>query len=1030
LVLLAVAAAASFAEAQVNVTTYHYDNSRTGQNTNETILTPSNVTVSRFGKLFAQPVDGQVFAQPLYMQGVAISGKGTHNILIVATENDSVYAFDADNNTGANASPLWKASLIDAADGATPMQYTDIGCSDIQTQTGITSTPVIDTTSGTIYVEAKSREHGSFIHRLHALDVTTGSEKSVGPVVIKEPINFTPTFNSLHQLNRAGLLLMSGTIFIAFASHCDFNPYNGWLFAYDATTLTQKGVFNATPSSVNGRGGIWMSGAGLAADRNGNIYVATGNGTFSQNNPLNLGDSILKFNFSNGTLSVADYFTPYNENALNMNDADLGSGGVLLLPDQPGTHPHLLVAGGKQGRIYLLDRDQLTSNPSNPDRTQPYCSGCSSDPQIVQESISGQVGGMWSMPAYWNNHLYFWGSSDVLKSIPLTNGRLDFTHLTSSIKSYGYPGATPSISANGTANGIVWSIDSGQFGTGAPSTGPAVLHAHDASNLSNSLWSSAQAAYNRDRAGNAVKFTVPVVANGKVYIGTSAEVDVYGLFKYAPPAPPTITMQPDNQMMTPGQTATFKTAAIGSPTPTVQWQVSTGIGETFSIIPGATSTTLSFTTALFENGNQYRAVFTNSAGTAATTGATLTVNSAPSSTWRDDFNSSALDPSWSFAGVGNSNYSLTANPGHLQVSVPAGSGHDCWNTTLGCARMLRSVSNTDASYETKIDGVNIGAAAQTYGIFLQQDDANFLRFEFWTNGSGVRPAAWKNIGGIGSNAIYGPVITLGSSNYLRVTRTGSTFQLDYSTNGATWVTAGSFTQAGFSVNKAGLHVDNAGGSSAPATTANFDYFAVAGNSAPSSTWRDDFNSSALDPSWSFAGVGNSNYSLTANPGHLQMNVPAGSDHNCWNTTLGCARMLRSVSNTDASYETKIDGVNIGAAAQTYGIFLQQDNANFLRFEFWTNGSGVRPAAWKNIGGIGSNAIYGPVITLGSSNYLRVTRTGSTFQLDYSTNGTTWVTAGSFTQAGFSVNKAGLHVDNAGGSSAPATTGNFDYFQIH
>jgi PKD repeat protein len=215
--------------------------------------------------------------------------------------------------------------------------------------------------------------------------------------------------------------------------------------------------------------------------------------------------------------------------------------------------------------------------------------------------------------------------------------------------------------------------------------------------------------------------------------------------------------------------------------------------------------------------------------------------------------------------------------------------------------------------------------------------------------------------------------------------------------------------------------DNAGLTSPPATRT------ITVNSAPSSTWRDDFSSSTLDPSWSFAGVGN--YSLTANPGHLQMNVPAGSDHNCWNTTLGCPRMLRSVSNTDGIYETKIDGVNIGTAAQTYGIFLQQDDANFLRFEFWTNGSGVRPAAWKNIGGIGSNAIYGPVITLGSSNYLRVTRTGSTFQLDYSTNGTTWVTAGSFTQAGFSVNKAGLHVDNAGGSSAPATTANFNYFQI-
>jgi hypothetical protein len=291
--------------------------------------------------------------------------------------------------------------------------------------------------------------------------------------------------------------------------------------------------------------------------------------------------------------------------------------------------------------------------------------------------------------------------------------------------------------------------------------------------------------------------------------------------------PPAITTQPANQTVTAGQTATFIAAATGSPAPTVQWQVSTDGGATFSIILGATSTTLSFTTALSQNGNQYRAVFTNSAGTATTTAATLTVNPAPSSTWRDDFTSSTLDPSWSFADpVANSSFSLTANPGHLQVSVPAGSGHDCWNTALNCARLLRSVSNTDASYETKIDGVNIGAKFQTYGIFLQQDNANFLRFEFWTNGSGVRPAAWRNIGGIGSTAIYGPVITLGSSNYLRVTRTGSTFQLNYSTNGTTWVTAGSFTQAGFSVKKAGLHVDNARGTSSPVTTGNFDYFQI------------------------------------------------------------------------------------------------------------------------------------------------------------------------------------------------------------
>jgi hypothetical protein len=609
---------------QSSVVTYQYDNARTGQNTSETILTPSNVNVNQFGKLFALPVDGHVYAQPLYVANLAIAG-GKHNVLFVATEADSVYAFDSDSNTGPNSTWLWKASLVDTAHGAsageTPMSETTLGCDNISPLIGITSTPVIDLSSGTMYVEAKSTDGLTFYHRLHALDITTGNEKSPqSPVVIKEPLNFTPTFNSLHQHNRPGLLLMSGTIFIGFASHCDYNPYNGWLFAYDTTTLTQKGVFNTTPSSSNGRGGIWMSGSGLAADGNGNIYVATGNGTFSQANPLNLGDSILKFNFSNGKLSLADYFTPYNQSSLNTSDTDLGSGGVSLLPDQPGTHPHLLVAAGKQGRIYLLDRDQLTSKPQAPTQTEPYCANCGSDPQIVQESISGQVGGMWSMPAYWNNALYFWGSSDVLKSIPLSNGRLDFAHLTSSIVSYRFPGATPSISASGTSNGIVWSIDSSRFSPGGSTAGPALLYAHDAANVSRQLWNSTQAPNGRDQAGNAVKFTVPRIANGKVYVGTTTEVDVYGLFP--PPMPPTITTQPANQTVTADQTATFTVAASGSPPPTYQWQRN-GVN-----ISGMAATQASYTTpptGTADNNSTFQVVVSNPQGMVTSNPATLTV---------------------------------------------------------------------------------------------------------------------------------------------------------------------------------------------------------------------------------------------------------------------------------------------------------------------------------------------------------------------------------------------------------------------
>ncbi len=484
-----------------------------------------------------------------------------------------------------------------------------------------------------MYVEAKSKEGGVFIHRLHALDVTTGAEKSPGPVVIAATINGTGDGSSggqlifggpstagqaiaLRQHSRPGLLLLNGTIYIGYASLCDGAPYHGWMFAFDAATFTQIGVFNTTP---NGNwGGIWMSGSGLAADASGNVYVATGNGTFDTVSvpATAVGDSLLKLGISGGNLALLDYFTPYNQSTLNSGDTDLGSGGVLLLPDQPGSFPHLLVTAGKQGRIYLVNRDQMTK------LNQHYCNGCSSDPQVVQESSSGQVGGLWSMPAYWNNTVYFWGEVDVLRAIPLVNGLLDYAHLTTSTTSYNYPGATPTISANGTSNGIVWSIDSSQYGL----PGPAVLHAHNATNVARELWNSAQAANSRDKAGNAVKFAVPVPVNGKVYVGTETEVDVYGLFN-PPAAPPAIITQPANQTVTAGQTATFTAAATGSPTPTVQWQVSTNNGASFSILPGATSATLSFTTALSQNGYQYQAVFTNSAGMATTTAATLTVNS-------------------------------------------------------------------------------------------------------------------------------------------------------------------------------------------------------------------------------------------------------------------------------------------------------------------------------------------------------------------------------------------------------------------
>ena len=517
---------------QTSVLTQHNDNARTGQNMSETILNTSNVNTNQFGKLFAMPSDGQVYAQPLYVPGVTING-GVHNVVILATENDSVYAYDADSS----GPPLWKVSMVDAGHGAgvgeKPLNSGAAGlCTDLQPQVGITSTPVIDSTLKTIYVEAKSTDGVNYFHRLHALDLLTGKEKTPGPVVIAGTVSGTGdgsssngqlAFDNLRHLNRPGLLLLNGTIYIAYGSHCDSGNWHGWLFAYDAATFTQKSVYVTTPNG--GMGGFWMSGAGVAADdATGNIFIASGNGTFDMTGvPVETGDTILKLGTANQILTLVDYFTPQDQLNLDTHDTDLGSGGVLLLPDQPGPFKHILVEAGKEGRIYVVNRDQMTTNNSH------YCSGCTNDPEIIEESGINTAGigiGMFNIAAYWNDTLYFWGVHDVLKSIPITNGLPDFTHITGSTPQIGFPGAGISVSSNGTTAGsaIVWAIDSTQFKV----PGPAVLYAYDATNILTMLYSSAQNA-TRDAAGNAVKFAVPTVANSKVYVATSTEVDVYGL---------------------------------------------------------------------------------------------------------------------------------------------------------------------------------------------------------------------------------------------------------------------------------------------------------------------------------------------------------------------------------------------------------------------------------------------------------------------------------------------------------------------
>ena len=351
----------------IQVLTYHNDVARTGRNTNETVLTLANVNTNNFGLLWTYPVDGYVYAQPLILTNVTVPGKGVHNVVYIATEHNSVYAFDADNNAGSNAAPLWQVSFINPAAGITSVSNSDAGCADLVPEIGITSTPVIDPVSGTIYVEANTKEVvtnvTNFVQRLHALDVTTGAEKFGGPVLVQASVPGTGdgstqvVFNALTSFNRTGLLLNNGVVYFGCGSHCDNPVFHGWLFGFNSQTLATSSIFLTTPNGSEA--GIWAAGGGPAADTNGNIFTSTGNGTFSPTNG-NYGDSFLRLSTSN-SLAVADYFTPYNQVGLDESNKDIGSGGVVVLPDEVGSvaHPHLLVGAGKQGTIYLVDRDNM-----------------------------------------------------------------------------------------------------------------------------------------------------------------------------------------------------------------------------------------------------------------------------------------------------------------------------------------------------------------------------------------------------------------------------------------------------------------------------------------------------------------------------------------------------------------------------------------------------------------------------------------------------------------------------------------------
>jgi hypothetical protein len=527
--LTATASATVYVTTNPGVFTFHNDNFRTGENTNETVLSPANVNSATFGKLCSYTLDGLTFASPLYVAGVSIPGKGTHNVVYVATEHDSVYAFDADGLTNG---PLWQVSFINPTSGVTtvPSADSDPG-EDIPNEVGITSTPVIDPTTGTIYVEASTKEvSGSttnYVQRLHALDIATGAEKFGAPVVIQATVAGTGPgssggqvqFDPLHENQRGALLLADGMVCFVFGSHGDVEPYYGWLLGYTPTNVQQQVlVFNTAPNA--GKDGIWMDGDGPAVDASSNLYFITADGLFDANSGgTDYGDSFIKLSAA-GT--VLDYFTPKVQANLAANNLDLGAGGVLLLPDQSGPHTHEVVSASKNATIYLVDRDNMGHYHSNTD-------------QIVQSLVNifpsspGNDSGNFGSPVYFNGSVYFGAVNDNVKAFQLSNGLLSTSPTSQSAASFSYPGAMLAASGNGNSNGILWAVQRNGLST------PCTLHAYDAGNLTNELYNSNQAGF-RDSAGADAKWAIPLVVNGKVYVAAQNEsvttlnqLTVYGL---------------------------------------------------------------------------------------------------------------------------------------------------------------------------------------------------------------------------------------------------------------------------------------------------------------------------------------------------------------------------------------------------------------------------------------------------------------------------------------------------------------------
>ncbi|MEO7020237.1 MAG: hypothetical protein ABI234_08820 [Ktedonobacteraceae bacterium] len=507
----------------VPVLTYKYDNQRTGENTNETHLNVANVNSKQFGRLISYPVDGQIYAQPLYVPNVKI-GSATRNLVFVVTERDSAYAFDADR-TSTEIAPIWQTSFLDG--GATPISARDINCTNVTPILGVTSTPVIDSATNTLFLVSYATENNAFIYKLHALDLATGHEKSGSPISVHRT-----SFNSSTERQRAGLLLANGRIYLAFGSFCDHTTYHGWIlsYSYNRSGFHPRNSYNDTPTGREG--GIWSGGSAIAADQSGNIYAMTGNGTFNLNQGgLDAGDSFLKFD---PNLRMVDYFTPFNQSCLAAKDQDLGSGGPLITPGD------WLIGGGKQGHMYVMNTHNLGHfhAVANPCGQQ----GATNLNHIQQELVLNPMRAIFSTPVYWHgshgDYVFVAGVKTHTQAFTFSQGHLSGP-ISATPEIFDYSGGNPVVSSDGSTpdTGILWTI-----------VAPGFLRAYDATDLSHELYSNNFGAYNI--------FVPPVVTNGKVFVATQDSLKIYGLLTSTPPAPPT----PEPQLTPPNQPA--------QPTPT------------------------------------------------------------------------------------------------------------------------------------------------------------------------------------------------------------------------------------------------------------------------------------------------------------------------------------------------------------------------------------------------------------------------------------------------------------------------------